>query len=204
MNREEKNQHTRRRIMDSALREFSAQGYGASSINAICGAEGISKGIVYHYFETKDDLYLACVAECFERLGAYLRERMPPQGDGLEAQMERYFSLRLAFFQENPMYQRIFCDAAVMPPQHLSAEIQARRAAFDALNVEILSRLLAPAALRPDVTRDEVIDTFRQYQDYVNARFQASGTGDVDIRAREASCRRALSILLYGVIERRD
>ena len=202
MNREEKNQQTRRRIMDSALCEFSQQGYGASSINAICGAEGISKGIVYHYFETKDVLYLACVAECFERLTAWLCAHMPPQGEDLEAQLERYFSVRLAFFQENPVYQRIFCDAVVMPPQHLSAQIQARRAAFDALNVEILTRLLAPAALRTDITLDEVIDTFRQYQDYVNARFQAAGPGAIDIRARESSCRRALSILLYGVIGR--
>lgn len=204
MNREEKNRQTRRRILDSALREFSAQGYGASSINAICGAEGISKGIVYHYFETKDDLYLACVAECFERLSAYLSDHLPLQGDGLEAQMERYFRLRLAFFEENPLYQRIFCDAVVTPPRHLAAQILARRAAFDALNVDILTRLLKPAALRPDVTRAEVIETFRQYQDYVNARFQAAGAGDVDLRAREASCRRALGILLYGVIERKD
>ena len=32
--------------MDSALAEFSAQGYGASSINTICAAQDVSKGIV--------------------------------------------------------------------------------------------------------------------------------------------------------------
>ncbi len=51
--------------MDSALNEFSKQGYSASSINTICSAQGISKGIIYHYFKTKDDLFLACVEECF-------------------------------------------------------------------------------------------------------------------------------------------
>lgn len=39
MNREEKNQQTKRRIMDRALKEFSEQGYGASSVNAICSAQ---------------------------------------------------------------------------------------------------------------------------------------------------------------------
>ena len=48
MKREEKNRQTRQRIMDSALQEFARQGYGASSVNAICSAEGISKGIIYH------------------------------------------------------------------------------------------------------------------------------------------------------------
>ena len=40
--------------MDSALAEFSGQSYGASSVNNICSAQGISKGIIYHYFKTKD------------------------------------------------------------------------------------------------------------------------------------------------------
>ena len=70
MKREEKNQQTRRRIMDSALAEFAANGYGGSSVNTICAAQGISKGIVYHYFESKDELYLACVEECFQCLTA--------------------------------------------------------------------------------------------------------------------------------------
>ena len=46
MKREEKNQQTRRRIMESALAEFARQGYGASSVNTICAAEGISKSII--------------------------------------------------------------------------------------------------------------------------------------------------------------
>ena len=54
MKRQEKNQKTKRRILDGALSEFSEQGYGASSINALCSAQGISKGIIYHYFKTKD------------------------------------------------------------------------------------------------------------------------------------------------------
>lgn len=54
--------------MDSAIAEFSEKGYGASSINAICGLQGLSKGIIYHYFDTKDELFLACVGECFSLL----------------------------------------------------------------------------------------------------------------------------------------
>lgn len=59
--------------MDSALAEFAVQGYGASSVNTICAAQGISKGIIYHYFKTKDDLYLACVEECFQLLTEHLQ-----------------------------------------------------------------------------------------------------------------------------------
>ena len=109
MKREEKNLQTRRRIMDSALNEFSKQGYGASSINTICSAQGISKGIIYHYFKTKDDLFLACVEECFCLLTEYLRSKMQDAESDTERQLEEYFAVRMSFFTEYPIYQRIFC-----------------------------------------------------------------------------------------------
>lgn len=82
MKREEKNQQTQRRIMDSALAEFAEKGHGGSSVNTICAAQGISKGIIYHYFENKDELYLACVEECFQRLTAHLSAALPEEDDG--------------------------------------------------------------------------------------------------------------------------
>ena len=203
MKREEKNQQTRRRIMDSALAEFSRRGYGASSINTICAAQDISKGIVYHYFETKDALFLACVAECFQRLTEYIRENLLSRGD-TEGCLEEYFALRTRFFHAWPIYQRIFCEAVITPPSHLRAEIQTCRQDFDQLNLRILERLLAPLSLRPGISKAEVIETFRQFQDFINIRYQTAEANGPEFAAREENCRKALDILLYGVIEREN
>lgn len=203
MKREEKNQQTKRRIMDSALAEFSKQGYGASSINTICAAQGISKGIVYHYFESKDALFLACVAECFQRLTEDIRTNMEERGD-TGFSLEEYFAIRTRFFHAYPAYQRIFCEAVISPPAHLRAGIQDCRRDFDALNIQILKQLLAPLALRPGISEEEVIETFRQFQDFINVRYQIADTGGQEFEAREENCRKALDILLYGVVERRD
>lgn len=203
MKREEKNQQTRRRIMDSALAEFSRQGYGASSINTICAAQDISKGIVYHYFETKDELFLACVAECFQRLTEYIRANMAESGD-MAYCLEEYFGIRTRFFRSYPVYQRIFCEAVMSPPAHLRAEVQTCRQDFDALNLQILERLLAPLSLRPGISQGEVIETFRQFQDFINIRYQIEDANGREFEAREENCRRVLDILLYGVIEREN
>ena len=136
MKREEKNQQTQRRIMDTPLAEFAEKGHGGSSVNTICAAQGISKGIIYHYFENKDELYLACVEECFQRLTAHLSAALPEEDDGsVEDQLGRYFTARMTFFQENPVYQPIFCEAVISPPARLFEQIQARRKAFDALTI---------------------------------------------------------------------
>ena len=189
--------------MDNALAEFARQGYGASSVNAVCSAQGISKGIIYHYFKTKDALYLACVEECFGRLTEYLRANSPVTGT-TESQLEGYFSARMDFFRAHPVYRPIFCEAVISPPAHLAAEIQARKQPFDDLNIAILENLLQPLPLRPDVTVDEVVDTFRQFQDFINARYEMTGIDRQGFEAHEASCKKALNILLYGVIAREE
>lgn len=204
MKREEKNQQTRRRILESALAEFSEQGYGASSVNTISNGEGLSKGIIYHYFPTKDDLYLACVEECFQILTGHLQSHTNMEGQTAEERLEQYFRVRLDFFEQNPQYQRIFCDAVIMPPAHLEAFIQEKKAPFDRFNIDSLNRMLEPVSLRSDLSREDVVDTFRQYQDYINARYQMTGSVKIDIRGHEESCRRALRILLYGVVERKE
>lgn len=204
MKREEKNQQTRRRILESALAEFSEQGYGASSVNTISNREGLSKGIIYHYFPTKDDLYLACVEECFQMLTGHLQSHTNMVGQTAEERLEQYFRVRLDFFEQSPQYQRIFCDAVIMPPAHLEASIQEKKAPFDRFNIDSLNRMLEPVSLRSDLSREDVVDTFRQYQDYINARYQMTGSEKIDIRGHEESCRRALRILLYGVVERKE
>ena len=204
MKREEKNQQTRRRILESALAEFSEQGYGASSVNTISNGEGLSKGIIYHYFPTKDDLYLACVEECFQMLTGHLQSHTNMEGQTAEERLEQYFRVRLDFFEQNPQYQRIFCDAVIMPPAHLEDSTQEKKAPFDRFNIDSLNRMLEPVSLRSDLSREDVVDTFRQYQDYINARYQMTGSEKIDIRDHEESCRRALRILLYGVVERKE
>ena len=189
--------------MDNALAEFARQGYGASSVNAVCSAQGISKGIIYHYFKTKDALYLACVEECFGRLTEYLRANSPVTGT-TESQLEGYFSARMDFFRAHPVYRPIFCEAVISPPAHLAAEIQARKQPFDDLNIAILENLLQPLPLRPDVTVDEVVETFRQFQDFINANDRAAVADPREFCLRDRRCKKALEILLYGVIDRED
>ena len=204
MKREEKSQKMRRKIMDSALAEFSEQGYGISSINTICATENISKGIVYHYFETKDDLYLACVEECFQQLTDYIRSNFLKEDCSIEKHLKNYFSLRTHFFQEHTVYQRIFCEAVIAPPTHLKAEIQRRKQNFDLLNTQILRQLLTPVSLRSDISVEQIIEIFRQFQDFINVRYQMTDLNPHTFEAREENCLRALNVLLYGVIQRKD
>lgn len=72
MKREEKNALSRQRILDAAMDEFARKGYEGASLSSACTEKGLSKGVVYHHFRDKDELYLLCVQACFDALAAHL------------------------------------------------------------------------------------------------------------------------------------
>lgn len=109
----------------------------------------------------------------------------------------------MRFFYANPVYQRIFAEALLSPPEHLRSEIQKCRQDFDDLNVEILRRLLSDLPLRPGISQEEIIDLFRQFQDYNSVHDQMANLDVHSLETYGQKRRKALDILLYGVIERK-
>lgn len=202
MNREEKNLQTRQKIIDSALSEFGKKNYSEASMNTICAAGNISKGIIYHYFKDKDELYLLCVRDCFDALTEYLDNSALTDAAPIEAALARYFDARTAFFEAYPLYLGIFCSAIMNPPLHLTVSIDEITSGFHRQAVSILTTLLKTQKLRPDITMEDVVEVFCEYQDFVNTRFQMKTAGETTLKEHEARCRRSLQILLYGVIER--
>lgn len=203
MNRDEKNLMTKQKIIDAALQEFSEKRFAEASMNTICSTGKISKGIIYHYFKDKDELYLVCVKACFDNLTGYMEEHMELDSDDMEENLQKYFDVRINFFAENPLYLKIFCSAVITPPAHLTTDISDIRKAFDDMNIRILTSLLNQIKLRPGFTVDEVIHTFRLFQDFVNTRYQMQTVDYTGIQQHENQCKRILNLLLYGVADRR-
>lgn len=53
----------RRRILDHALALFAARGYAATPVDAIVKAAGVSPGLLYHYFPSKQAVLVALFEE---------------------------------------------------------------------------------------------------------------------------------------------
>ncbi len=205
MKREEKNALSRKRILEAAAREFSKKGYDGASLNSFCSENGISKGILYHHFKDKDELYLLCAEDCFNRLAAYLETPVFDESDCPEVRLQKYFDARLRFFTENPICLGIFLNSVLYPPAHLISRIAEVRKKFDRQNISILTELLKSAPMREGNTIPTVVDDFRMYMDYFNAVLRPVLDEDESpeqaLREHEERCRRQLKILLYGVLE---
>ncbi|WP_439575925.1 TetR/AcrR family transcriptional regulator [Phreatobacter sp.] len=58
---------TRARILNVATREFSNKGYEGAKTDDIADRARINKRMIYHYFSSKEQLYLAVLESAYER-----------------------------------------------------------------------------------------------------------------------------------------
>ena len=62
---------TRARILSAALQEFSAYGLAGARMDRIAAAAAVNKALLYYYFQSKENLYLAAL----EMIATQIRDR---------------------------------------------------------------------------------------------------------------------------------
>ena len=70
---------TKQKIVDAALELFAEAGFHTTSISQIASKAGISKGLMYNYFESKEELLKEIVFEGIE----YITQSFDPNHDGI-------------------------------------------------------------------------------------------------------------------------
>lgn len=201
MKQEEKNQQSRERILNAAVLEFGTYGYEGTSLNTLLSEHGISKGLFYHYFENKDLLYLACTESCFQALTQRLAEM--DAGIGAEDGLQEYFQIRGRFFREFPSYERIFFEVLLQPPVRLQESLKKVRSEFEALNRRLFRSVLSGLRLRKGLTEENALEYFTLMQSALHLRFLTGREEKREGANRyEEEARRAVTILLYGLVRR--
>jgi TetR/AcrR family transcriptional regulator len=98
------NEEKQKRIVDATLEEFALSGYEKTSLDAIVRRAGISKGGLYEYIESKDDLFRYALEYSYASLNAHIRAAAgdaPMPADPLER--TRFISsIAVEFYIEYP------------------------------------------------------------------------------------------------------
>ncbi|MDZ4717374.1 MAG: TetR/AcrR family transcriptional regulator [Roseiflexaceae bacterium] len=110
----------RQRILDEATRLFVAQSYHGISMREIAEAVGVSKAGLYYHFRDKEELFLAILTNCLDRLEHGITQ-MQPTEPGTRAEVAAM--LRAIFAQ--PPEQRAVMRLASNELAHLAPEARA-------------------------------------------------------------------------------
>jgi AcrR family transcriptional regulator len=100
-------------IMQTALELFANEGYYPTSISRIAQKAGISKGLMYNYFESKENLILAIIGKGIMTL----TESLDPDHDGYltEEEFEFHVNENFRILQENTDYWKLYFATMMQP-----------------------------------------------------------------------------------------
>jgi len=157
MKQQERQKKSKEKILQAAITEFSASGYDKVTMENICTRHGISKGMMYHYYSGKDDLFLLCVQNMYQMMQQYLEANMAEleKKDALHA-LKEFWMLRESFFGEHPPFKNIFENALLRTPPHLFEKIEEIRGPIEALNRQFLHRTIGKIELRENLKKENV------------------------------------------------
>lgn len=202
MKQQEKTQKTRERILAAAIAEFGSKSYATASVNSICEAGQISKGLLYHNFKGKDELYLQCVKICYDRMTAFLKAQHVEIRDAQEI-LQKILLARQTFFDENPELANIFFNAVLQPPRHLLEELSQLRVEFEEYFSGCFLELLNCVTLRDGITTDTALEYFTAIWEMFNVNFrrraEAGGGYRTLIEDHEERLSGIFDIMLYGL-----
>jgi AcrR family transcriptional regulator len=148
----------RARILDAAEAELGARGFVTASTNAVAEAAGVAKGLVFHYFGSKTELFLAVLDRVTERvIESYLTHSEPWPAD----LFERLYAIsmhKIRLFQRDRDAYRVLAMLTDAPDE-LRDVLLARAGE---VRRRIWPKLLAgvdTSCLRPGVSLDAALET---------------------------------------------
>jgi AcrR family transcriptional regulator len=136
--RTERGRRTLRKLLDAAAEEFGEKGFHEASVSSITRRAGVALGSFYTYFDSKDALFRALVADMSEKVRASARSALHEGMGPLEIEQAALGAF-LRFAAEHKEVYRIIDEAEFVDPASY-------REHYETIAARIADRLRAGAA----------------------------------------------------------
>ncbi len=148
---------TRARILDAARQRFAASGYGRARIQEIASAAGVTTTAVYHYFDSKAELYADVYAAGLDVLVRAYRDAAAGGADTVE-KLCAVFGANAEVNRLHPGLAEFLAGAPVEIARdpELAAFLPERGSEVVAVFHDILAEGLARGEVAPEVPREAV------------------------------------------------
>jgi AcrR family transcriptional regulator len=160
MNRAEKREANRARILAAARKVFGARGFHAATIEEIAEEAGLSNGAIYYNFDSKGDLFLALLEERSDERIRHMRHALataslPDDRDSALDEEARDATRSLKESGEWRLLLLEFTAHAARTPS-LAPKLQAHKRRLRAALAELLDQRLSTRGESPPIPVDQL------------------------------------------------
>lgn len=97
-------------LLDAALHVFAEEGYHSASVSKIAKYAGVSKGLMYNYFQSKEEVLLTLVRDLFDYAMHFLK--IQPNEEFTQERFEEIIALSIDIPRKEPQRWKLYMSLA--------------------------------------------------------------------------------------------
>ena len=194
----------KQKILEVGIEEFASKGYENANINVIAKNAGISIGLMYKYFSTKEDLFVTCIEQGMHILSSTIDEIFKSD-DKLLVKAEKLIRATCRQSRQNANYIKLYNE---ITSEHDSIRAEILAQAIEGVSSKKYVKCITDALANGDVRQDmdprlfafflDNLLTSLQFSyvcDYYRNRFRIYTGVDVEEMSEEQIVRQLLKFI---------
>lgn len=113
----------RLKLLNAGLEEFAKKGYELASTNAIIQRAEVSKGLLFHHFQSKKEMYIKIAKQCIAYFFSYLRTNSTFISPEPLERLRDIQEVKMKLFIEEPLIYELSVNFFINRPEELRKEI---------------------------------------------------------------------------------
>ncbi|GEB77316.1 TetR/AcrR family transcriptional regulator [Sporolactobacillus inulinus] len=172
-------------ILTAAIHEFAVKGFDRASTNQIAKASMVSKGLIFHYYESKEKLFEASVNYALEISETELNYTQWNFDGDLIEKLKHYCTLEFKFFHDYPDVYQMLMAAFTRPPKELSDKMTRLLRELTSVAPQFFKKIVTNLDLKEDVDADVLQAVFESHYTYYMTRAMAYSQSHPDSTVEE-------------------
>jgi TetR/AcrR family transcriptional regulator len=187
------------RIINAAIKEFAEKGYDRASTNEIVKEAGISKGLLFHYFQNKKQLFLFIFDYCYELVIDEFYKKINFQETDFFMRMRQAVMVKMEMLTTYPDIFKFIQEVFMEDSAEIKVEFDKKKAELTHINIEKAYEGIDYSKFRDDVDLTKIIKiiswTFEKMSDEAFAKAKLSPTHEIDYQTIQTEAEEYFQIL---------
>ncbi|MCQ2011065.1 MAG: helix-turn-helix domain-containing protein [Sporolactobacillus sp.] len=138
-------------ILNAAIHEFAVKGFDRASTNQIAKLSGVSKGLIFHYFDSKEKLFEESVDYAIRFTMKELDYENWNLSSDMLADMRRICAMEISIYKKYPDIFQFIMNAFTRPPEKLTKKMISLYNELNAMTPDFVGDTIEKLDLKDDV-----------------------------------------------------
>ena len=193
------------KILSSSLGEFAEYGFDKASTDRISRDAGVSKGLIFHYFGNKENLYMSTMNMCIDDIFKEYNNFKLIDGD-FKVNLIKMMELKYDFFIKHPMHYKLMVNGFYNSPKKLQSKLDHRYKELKQVGISIIIDMIKDLPLKKDVYTSDIVSVLSSIANVLEYKYLLYFTDDTSSFEKfydtvKDEYMRLMNIVLYGILD---